>query len=105
MRRVNKMSINFTAEQIQKNREYIDSEIKRLDKVLKNNTNLQYAVIFHWNPMQNKVDTTVGYFEDFFEARIWSEEKEKVYQKLDLPFVIYFRDSFLVNSIENGDED
>ena len=80
--------MTYTVDQVNANREYIDNECVRIQKVC-NNSNLTAAVVFHWDPLCNKLETRVGYFEDILEAKFWKEEKEETYKTLDLDYSSY----------------
>ena len=80
--------MTYTVSQINTNREYIDNECIRIQKIC-NSSALVAAVIFHWDPLCNKLETRVGYFEDILEAQFWKEEKEDVYKKMNIDYTSY----------------
>lgn len=80
--------MTYTASQINANRECIDSECARIKDIC-NLSGLMAAVIFHWDPLCNKLETRVGYFEDVTEAQFWKEMKEAFYKKMNIDYTSY----------------
>lgn len=47
------------------------------------------TIVFFKSPITNDVECRVAYFENFTEAALWLDEKEKFYKKNKIPFAIY----------------
>lgn len=82
------MKINFTEDQIKKNREFVDKEISRVSKISKD-SNLFFVCLIHWAPLSNCLESRVAFFEDNYDAYLWKDMMNNTYSKLDILYEIY----------------
>ena len=75
-------------EQIEKNREFVKQELTRLYKFIEGK-NLVFACLIHWEPLRDRLESRVAYFEERYEAALWKDMMNKQYSKLNIPYEIY----------------
>ena len=82
------MKLKYTKEKIEKNRQYVEAEIIRVKKVARENK-LKGVLIVYNSPITETLESIVGYFEDYTEALLWLDEKDKRYNELIIDHCTY----------------
>lgn len=82
------MNMPITKEQIELNRDFVSKELDRCYNIARK-SNLVGICLIRWNPLSDRLESKVAYFEENFDAICWKEDIEKAYSKLNIPYEIY----------------
>ncbi len=82
------MKLKYTKERVEKNRKYVEVEITRVKKVVGENK-LKGVLVVYNSPVTETLESIVGYFEDYTEALLWLDEKDKRYNELNIDHCTY----------------